>query len=213
MENKNQTPIQTPIQEEEFYPKPLPLTREEIKELIDVIGENHEIEKEDKEIIFRYEDAYDIETIVAGKEQINKYGTTEYYCVVECASKTEEIETPERLAQHCVPVETKDIIDYLKDKGVEVPKTEEEIVELFNQVLDKEANREIEEWNSKKALTGEFMGTKISIKPVVVSVKCYVNIPHYHYYKGFRVEFRTQNLNSLTAFLQLRDLLISLYPY
>jgi hypothetical protein len=71
---------------------------------------------------------------------------------------------------------------------------------------DEEINREFEEW--ERVL---FESEKITIKRVVVSVKCYLDIPHYHYYKGYEIVLNESLLPETVISLDnLFDIIVSL---
>jgi len=71
---------------------------------------------------------------------------------------------------------------------------------------DSDFDREVNDW--EKVL---FNNNKITIKRVVVSVKCFLDIPHYHYYKGYEVTLNDSLLPETVISLDnLFDLLVSL---
>jgi hypothetical protein len=66
--------------------------------------------------------------------------------------------------------------------------------------------KEIRDW--KKAL---FVNDKITIARIVFEQKCYLDIPHYHYFKAYSVTLRKGlTVNDIIAIDQLFDVLISI---
>lgn len=71
---------------------------------------------------------------------------------------------------------------------------------------EEDIEKEMEEWS--KTL---YESAKLTVKRVVIDRKCYVNIPHYHYYKGYEISLNQSLLpETVKAVDELFDLLIKL---
>ena len=164
------------------------LTDKEIKAILNEVNEEEsKIERDGDEITINYEDAYEIETIWLRKWQ-NEYGVTFYDLELEYAHRNEEIHNcyscHDAFCDDCPLKEIKDEIDNYIEK-------------------------EINEYLKKPKIKIEVFD-KLTIERIIVERKCYVDVPHYHIYKGVRVRFETQDFSHVIAILKLRDLLYKL---
>jgi hypothetical protein len=71
---------------------------------------------------------------------------------------------------------------------------------------EEDVEKEMEEW-SKTLYESE----KLTVKRVVIDRKCYVNIPHYHYYRAYEISLNQSLLpQTVKAVDELFDLLVEL---
>ena len=127
-----------------------------------------------------------------GLEPWNVFGDKDDNVVyIEAPDYYEEIMVPEVLAQHGSWPSKEEIVEYLRDKlgalkTKEIEKKGPEALdEAFANVLEEEFNKRVQEITSKPARTIKLSKkTKLIISPDVIEKKCFVNIPHHHYYEG-----------------------------
>jgi len=206
-------------------------SRQEIERIREEFS-NYEFNINDDGVIsLRYSDAYDIEDIIIYK-QINEYGVAFYTAEIEIANRDEEIMTPEVLGQHGYEITREDMVEYIgKEKAKKLREIaekewekikdqyvgsfedfyEEILAEEFNIWLENNFEAEAGEWESKPTLKARQMDIEVEIGTKIIEEQCYVNIPHYHYYKGYYMRITTQSLEHLLMVLYLRDLLINTY--
>ena len=74
-------------------------------------------------------------------------------------------------------------------------------------VVDEEAEKTMNEWEDSPTLKV----SNISISREVYSEKCYLQIPHTHYYLSYTITVKPCYTEKLRAILELIDVLIELY--
>jgi len=167
-------------------------TRLTKKEIEKILNEVNEVESEiifgENDLTINYEDSYDIERIYIQKTQ-NEYGIKFYRLESEYANRDSEIincySCHDPFCEDCP----------LRDEA-------ENIDEIINQ--------EIEDHENKPEIKLSALSSKLTIKPIIVETKCYVDIPHTHLYKGVYLEFETNDFEELIALMKLRDLFYNL---
>lgn len=134
---------------------------------------------------------------------------TSAHIVIDVYDQSEEIFTPEVAAQHCHDLDDDFFKSFLSEKDilrVKVKATVEYPLEVLRGYIGslkdyineklwdmveekwwKEVEKEIEEWKRRESIRLHYRGYDIAIYPTVIEKECYVNIPHYHLYKGYRV--------------------------
>jgi len=152
---------------------------------------------------------------------------------VDIANENEELVTPEVIGQHGYDVNPEmwlpeERIRELKERArreYEIAKREgyigsledfenELIYEEVNKVIEKEFNERVKEIENKPRLKLRFKGLEIEIGKIVYPVHCPVNIPHYHYYKGYSITFAGTGLHKVLKFAldeEIQDNLIDMY--
>ena len=165
------------------------LTKREIQKILNEVNEvESEIVFGESDLTINYEDAYDIERIYVQKTQ-NEYGVKFYRLEIEYTNRDSEI-------INCYSCHSTFCEDCpLKDEA-------ENIDELIN--------REIDEYESKPEIKLSALSSKLTIKPIIVETKCYLDIPHEHLFKGVYLEFETNDFGELIALMKLRDLFYNL---
>lgn len=159
----------------------------------DVLNEAWEIEERGNEIIARYEDAYDTEKIEIEIE-INEYGVVTYNVVMEYANKTDEIP----ICDSCHDT-------YCEDCWLFKQFGDKETGEIDHKKLDEYFNKEVEKHENQTHYELSGFNGKINVKPIIVERKCYLDIPHYHYYRGVSITAELHDFDELKALITLRD--------
>jgi len=129
--------------------------------------------------------------------------------VIEVYDSDGEIMTPEVVGQHGMEVDEDFYKNWLSDEEVKrikeecirewgkvkaegyIGTLEDYIIERLDAIAIKRWEREIDEeirkWESQPSRTVNYKGYPIRISPAVIEKKCYINIPHYHLFKGYIV--------------------------
>jgi len=131
-----------------------------------------------------YSDAYNVTEVYI---YLNEYKVPEGVTIIE-ANKDEEIIMPET-CHYC---------------SCECPHYDEENDTCL--ISDEEINREISEWERVLCETRH-----LRVERVVYGEKCYMDIPHYHYYKAYKVTYTGPVLvETIVSLVELFDLLVEL---
>jgi hypothetical protein len=147
-------------------------------------GWAYDINMNERYIKLVYSDAYQFEEIFI---DINRYDVPVVLTITR-ADFDDEIFTPESCH------ECGEFCEFYDSESGECT--------LSDETIDKE----IEEWN-----TTIFESKDIVIRKVVVEVKCFINIPHTHYYRGYEIKyFKDITVDTIKAIDELFDVLISL---
>jgi len=77
--------------------------------------------------------------------------------------------------------------------------TEEDFImdkvrEIFSEIVEKDFDKEVREWKSKPKETFAIEGIRIEKEPSVIEKWCALQIPHYHYYKGYLITIPRKRL-------------------
>jgi len=215
--------------------RPAPFTEDEKERIREIMKENG-LEAEclgDDVLEFSYYDGY---TFVRARleKEVNKYGVAEYILSYEEAEKDDEIHTPEALSQHDYYPGIDEAEELLEEHGIDLKKLREEakkeyekvkdeyvgdeedlyesmLYEKYAEILDEEAKKEMEKWERNPRLTLKWNFNVVEVEPVVTEAYCPINIPHYHYYKGFNITLRTQSLGDIDTLLKVTDLITDMY--
>ncbi len=144
---------------------------------------------------------------------------------IETADADNEIPTPEAMSQHDSIPDFEDAYEEAREldpKAVSEAEKEcqgdreclmERIYEILGEALNREADKEINEWESKPAREVEIAGIKVKVKPVVVERYCPINIPHYHYYKGYLCEIPLDDVPNHDVLAEIASYCLSPDPY
>jgi len=122
------------------------------------------------------------------EKKVNDYGVVFYSAVVELWDIDEEIPFPESVHD---------------GYGLEEEDYEK---------MEEEGEKEIEEIEEAPTVEFKVMGEEYSFTKAVIEQKCYINIPHYHYYRGFRAIYdKIQSLSKLIVLINMTDIFESFY--
>jgi hypothetical protein len=127
-------------------------------------GWDFEVKVEEGLIKLRYSDAYDIIDVLVFLNEFKVPFEVSYIR----ASRTEEIATPES----CHGCDCEGCERYDSEKG-ECSITEEEVEEEFDK------------WEKKLV-----DARHVVVKRVIVEDRCFLDVPHYHYYRGYEIIYR-----------------------
>jgi len=156
------------------------------------------IEIEDKYIEAKYEDAYDMESIWISID-VNEYGVESYNVVTECAKRDDEI----LICDSCHDAFCEECTIFERFGNSETGEVDSvKLDEYFKKEVEKHLNQPHYELHG-------FNGT-IRVEPTIVERKCYLDIPHYHYYRGVKLIAELYNFDDLKALITLRDFFYSL---
>ena len=172
---------------------------ERVKKVLEKeLSEAWNIRVRDNEIIAKYEDAYDIETISIEVE-VRPFNYVVYKVYCEHARKDDEIITCDSCHAH--DCDECPLFEELKEDDGE---------EIDRQKLDEYVQSEIEEHENKPRyeLTG-FVGF-INVAPCIVERECYLDIPHVHLYRGVKIYAVFNHIDMVKALITLRDYIFSL---
>ena len=162
------------------------------------LGKAWTIEKRDNEIVAEYEDAYDMESIWISID-VNEYGVESYNVVTECAKRVDEIpicdSCHDAFCEECL------IFERCKD---------EKTNEVDAKKLDEYFREETEKHLNQPRYKLKDLSNEIVVRPIIVERKCYLDIPHYHYYKGKGITAKLYGECYVKALIILRDFFYSL---
>jgi len=170
------------------------MTVELVEWLKEVLGEIWVIEVRDNEIVAKFEDGEEYEKI-----EIEVDDRKVYHVYMEYASRTDEIpicdSCHDSFCEECL------IFERCKDDtGEEVDA--KKLDEYFREETEKHLNQ------PKYELKDLF--NLIVVRPIIIERKCYLDIPHYHYYKGKGITAKLYGECYVKALIILRDFFYSL---
>ena len=162
------------------------------------LSEAWNIRVRDNEIVAKYEDAYDIETISIEVE-VRPFNYVVYKVYCEHARKDDEIITCDSChAQDC---DECPLFEELKEDDGE--KTD-------RKKLDEYVQREIERHLNKQRFELRAFVGYINVAPCIVERECYLDIPHVHLYRGVKIYAELNHIDLVKALITLRFFLYSL---
>ena len=134
---------------------------------------------------YKYEDAYEIFNVTIELKPLGElYSMLEI--TVERVDLEEEIANPAAISQHGYDLE-----DFNLDE------IEKEFKEALN---EKPISKEVE----------YFYNRYVKYQRYIKAIKCYVNIPHYHYYRAEKLVFSCDYSSEALAFLRMSDVIFAL---
>jgi len=69
---------------------------------------------------------------------------------------------------------------------------------------------DLNNWEKKEGREIYSCGLMLKVEPWVLGSKCYLNVPHYHYYKGWRITLGCNSIDEVRAFLEIYDIFIEI---
>lgn len=170
------------------------LVKETEESLRSLLSEEHNIESEKQGdsymISGEYNDAYDIESLSLGIT-VNEFGIPFYILDLDSTDRNNEIIKPES-CHEC------DNFCNLWKRGK---------CSRTDKVIERE---EVNHMNRKK-LDSQWLNRGLIIEPKLITEECFLNVTHEHEFKGFALNLKCHDIETVKAVLELRDCLISLY--
>lgn len=78
--------------------------------------------------------------------------------------------------------------------------------------IEEISNKEKEDWENKPNLTTKFgINELIDVYATIETIKCYLNILHYHYYKALEINAQTTDAKTITTIINAADIIFALY--
>jgi len=137
-------------------------------------------------IELKYQDGYETE-IITLELHLNQYNVPIWQLWIEKAEIDDELIYPES-CHDC-------------DESCEYFKNEECTVEEIT-------NKELEQWKNLEKL--EFGKTNV-IETSILEEHCFLNVPHYHYYKAITIYTKDSDHNHIRNMINARDILRDVY--
>ena len=170
-----------------------------IKELLENFVKTLELsedwQKEDiskTTIELKYQDGYETE-IITLEINLNEYNVPIRQLWIEKAQRDNELIYPES-CHDC-----DESCEYFKNEGC---------------TLDEITNKELEQWKNLEKLefgkTGYNDFTNI-IETSILKERCFLNVPHYHYYKAITIYTKDSDHNHIRNMINARDILRDVY--
>ena len=158
---------------------------EQLREQLENLGEEWKIEEDLPYIILVYEDAYEFLKVTL---EINDFGNVISACY-EYGDLSEEIITPSSCH------ECSEYCDFYDHSTGECAVTLEEI------------EKEVAEWVDVPRLCSSYF----EIERTITEIRCYIDIPHEHLYKGYLINLKVAD--NVTAFeiLNVLDHIVDIY--
>lgn len=168
----------------------------DLTELLKFDTETYRIENNKMDLISAISDDFDEYENMQISRDYNEYGVPFYSLEITRYDNSDEIETPESLAQH-------DLLGNNEDTDTE----QNEINEI-----EEKATKETEAWENRKHLFTTYTAKQeIRIRPTIETKECFVQITHNHIYKATMLTCTTTQLDQLKAIIAAREEIRELY--
>jgi len=158
---------------------------EQLKEQLKNLGEEWKIKEDLPYIILIYEDAYEFLRVTL---ELNEYGNviSAYY---EYSDLSEEIITPSSCH------ECSEYCEFYNAATGECAVTLDEI------------EKEVAEWVDAPRLCSSYF----EIERIITEIKCYTDIPHEHFHKGYLIHLKVADNVTVFEILNVLDHIVDIY--